>query len=331
MSVRKAIVYCLLIAAFTPSAWSDEKLALTADGENYVITADGKPFASVVADSFGTPIVFPVVTAGGVEVTRDYPMRDKSQQSAADPSRDHPHHRSLWLTHGNVNGVDFWAIDPFNTEPANRKRGTIRAKLDTPSQQENAVVVSMNNEWVTPKNETICTEKRTLRFASQDVAGQVVRIIDVDSVITAVQDKVVFGDTKEGTFGVRVHDAMRVKNGGKKYSGAITNAERLTDDAAWGKRSAWCDYRGMVGEQRVGVTILNHPTSLRFPTYWHVRDYGLFAANPFGVNDFDKSGDGAFTLARGESFTLRYRILITDGELSPETIDTLFKVYENTR
>ncbi|MGL4942263.1 MAG: PmoA family protein [Thermoguttaceae bacterium] len=328
MSVRRIIVCSLLLAVCISSAWSDEKLAWTADGADFVVTADGKPFASVVADSFGTPIVFPIVTAGGVEVTRDYPMRrDKSQQTAADPSRDHQHHRSLWLTHGNVNGVDFWAIDPPNTESANRKCGIIHAKLDKPSQQENAVVILMNNDWVTPKNETLCTEKRTLRFASQDVAGQVVRVIDVDSVITATQDSVVFGDTKEGAFGVRVHDAMRVKNGGKKYSGTITNAERLTDDATWGKRSAWCDYRGMVGEKRVGVTILNHPTSLRFPTHWHVRDYGLFAANPFGVHDFEKSGDGTLTLARGESCTLRYRVLITDGELSPETIGSLFKVY----
>src|SRR6185295_2116583 len=117
--------------------------------------------------------------------------------------------------------------------------------------------------------------------------------------------EVVFGDTKEGSFGVRMASSIRVDS---KQGGEIVNSDGLTNQAAWGKPAAWVDYHGPVDGQQVGLAILNHPSSFRYPTYWHVRTYGLFAANPFGLHDFTGSAQAAYVLPANQSFTLRYRV-----------------------
>ena len=104
---------------------------------------------------------------------------------------------------------------------------------------------------------------------------------------------------------------MRLKGG----DGQIVNSEGQQDDATWGKRAAWCDYFGPVNNEVVGIAILDHPDNLRHPTYWHVRNYGLFAANPFGLRHFigDETGAGRYALPAGEELTFRYRVLIHRG------------------
>jgi hypothetical protein len=163
-----------------------------------------------------------------------------------------------------------------------------------------------------------------LRFA---VAGDT-RIIDFDITITAEQDKVLFGDTKEGTFGIRVPEVMAVET---KKGGQFVNAEgKIGEGEAWGKRSPWVDYTGILDGEKVGIAILNHPSSFRYPTYWHVRNYGLFAANPFGVHDFEKLQDttvGNLALSKGESFTCRYRVLFHKGDEKEANIAEAFKEY----
>ena len=122
------------------------------------------------------------------------------------------------------------------------------------------------------------------------------RIIDFEITLKATDGPVTFGDTKEGMFGLRVASSMDVN---KKKGGKITNAEGLTDDQAWGKASPWVDYTGPVEGKTVGIAILNHPRSFRYPTTWHVRTYGLFAANPFGWHDFGLGEVGEYTLPGG--------------------------------
>ena len=125
---------------------------------------------------------------------------------------------------------------------------------------------------------------------------------------------------------IRVAGTMKVD---AKKGGRIVNSEGQTDGDAWGKPAAWVDYHGPVDGQTVGVAILNHPGSFRYPSYWHVRTYGLFAANPFGLRDFKRSGnvDGSHTLAPGESFTLRYRFLFHRGDEKAGKVAEAFAVY----
>jgi hypothetical protein len=152
-------------------------------------------------------------------------------------------------------------------------------------------------------------DERTLVFGGDSER----RWIDFSVTLVANHGPVVFGDTKEGSFGVRVAETMKVD---AKLGGRIVNSEGQIDKDAWGKRASWVDYQGPVDGKTVGIAILNHPSSFCYPTYWHVRTYGLFAANPFGVKDFtgDKSADGAYTLEPGKSIKLRYRVLLHKGD-----------------
>src|SRR5581483_4008415 len=148
--------------------------------------------------------------------------------------------------------------------------------------------------------------------------------IDFDITLKANDGSVTFGDTKEGMFGLRVASSMDVK---RKKGGRITNAEGLTDLAAWGKASPWVDYTGPVAGQTVGIAILNHPQSFRYPTTWHVRDYGLFAANPFGWHDFGMKQPGEYTLVTGGSIVFRYRVIFHKGDTAAAQIAEGFKAY----
>ena len=283
-----------------------QELTLKQTDTGYEIRIGDKLFAGYIADYEGMPIVYPMVGPTGKNMTRDFPMIKQYEGVKA----DHPHHRSLWFSHGAVNEADFWA----NQCKIIHQR-FVKAECDGKTAQ----LVTENN-WIGNNNQLLCRDVRTLRFAAPENK----RIVDFDITITAEQDKVVFGDTKEGTFGIRVPEVIAVET---KKEGQFVNAEgKLGEREAWGKRSAWVDYYGVLDGEKVGIAILNHPSSFRFPTYWHVRDYGLFAANPFGKHDFEQLQDskaGDHTLPKGESFTLRYRVLFHKGE----NIAEAFKEY----
>ncbi len=150
------------------------------------------------------------------------------------------------------------------------------------------------------------------------------RILDFDITIKATDGPVTFGDTKEGMFGVRVASSMDVD---AKKGGKITNAEGLTDAAAWGKPSPWVDYTGPVDGQTVGIAILNHPASFRHPTTWHVRTYGLFAANPFGWHDFGMKTSGDDTIPAGDSIHFGYRLILHTGDTTSANVPAAYAAY----
>ncbi len=125
-------------------------------------------------------------------------------------------------------------------------------------------------------------------------------------------------------FGIRVASSMDVTH---KLGGLITNAEGLTDAKAWGKASPWVDYVGPVNGKTVGIAVLNHPGSFRYPTAWHVRTYGLFAANPFGSHDFGGSQPGDYTVPTGESVAFRYRVILHEGDTKAARVDRSFAAY----
>ncbi|MGB7735343.1 MAG: PmoA family protein [Thermoguttaceae bacterium] len=274
-----------------------------------VVKIDGRLFAEYLVRSGTKPILWPIIGPTAKPMTRDFPMHDRPGEA-----KDHPHQRSLWFSHGSVNGIDFWAEQG--------KVGTIKHLEFAKIASGKPAVVATRNAWLAADGRRVCEDQRTLRF---DTDGDA-RWIDFDITLKATDGDVVFGDTKEGTFGVRVAQTLSVD---ARRGGKIVNSRGQTNAAAWGRPDAWVDYHGPIDGETVGIAILNHPDSFRYPTHWHVRTYGLFAANPFGLHDFPggKKADGTFTLRRGDSVTFRYRVLLHRGDEREGKVAERFSAY----
>ncbi|MBL6766379.1 MAG: PmoA family protein [Verrucomicrobiae bacterium] len=285
------------------SASSDVRVEKT--GDTVTITENGKPFTEYHYKDVSRPFLYPVIGPTGQSVTRNYPMREVPGEA-----RDHVHHRSLWFAHGDINGVDFWAETPHkNVTPGKTVHEAI---LETKSGPVG--LLKTRNKLVAPGGEVIGTEIFTIRFHSNKER----RYIDFDVEILASNGDLVMGDTKEGCMAIRLATSMRLRTPDKKPgAGHIVTSEGVTDAATWGQRAAWVDYHGPVDGETVGVAIFDHPSNLRHPTWWHVRDYGLFAANPFGKRYFEKLEDpaaGKHTIPSGKTLKQKYRFLFHKGD-----------------
>ena len=274
---------------------SEAGISFETHGRNLKIMRDNQLLTEYYLGVGNKPFFFPLVGPTGEPYTRAYPTL-----TVADEDHDHPHQRSCWFTFGKVNGVDFWSEgNRFGTiQETGRKlvaTGPVAGRMTT------------TNDWRAPDDRRFCVDERTVTFYRTKTA----RIFDFDFRISASDGPVTFGDTKEGMFGIRVASSMDVT---KKKGGRITNAEGLTDDTAWGKPSPWVDYVGPVKDKLVGIAVINHPLSFRYPTTWHVRTYGLFAANPFGWHDFGQPEKGDYTLPSGQSIDFSYRVVLHDGD-----------------
>ena len=308
-----ALSLAFLLIRFASVAYADEAGVERFDGGVHV-TLDRKPFADYLTKSWSKPIVWPIIGPHGQQMTRNFPMLKVEGEK-----QDHPHHRSLWFTHGDINGIDFWAETPKAGKVIHRD--FLKCAGVGP-----AAVISTVNDWIGPDGKKQCEDVRTLTFRGNDEQ----RTIDFDITLKATDGPVVFGDTKEGTMGLRVPTSMDANQKDVAKRGEIVNSKGQRNDDAWGKQAAWVDYHGNVGGKTVGVAILNHPTSLRYPTYWHVRTYGLFAANPFGLHDFRGTKDaneGAYTLLAGETLSLRYRFLFHLGDEKAGHVAEAFEAY----
>jgi len=262
------------------------------------VRVGGDLFTRYVFEGAPKPYCYPVVGPTGVPVTRAYPM-----EQVADEAQDHPHQRSFWFTHGELNGVDFWAEGAKTGREAHKRFGALVSGGA-------CGIIRAGNDWVTADGAKVCEDERELRvYNVPDV-----RLLDFTVTVKATEGPVEFGDTKEGTLGFRVAEPMKVDG---HAEARITNSEGQTNAEAWGKAAAWCDYSAPLDGKWVGISILDHPSSFRHPTYWHVRTYGLFAANPFGLRHFvgDETGKGRLTLQPGQEVTFRYRVLIHPGNV----------------
>jgi len=259
-------------------------------------------------DAGNKPFFYPLVGPSGESYTRIYPL-----SILPDEDHDHPHQRSCWFTYGNVNGLDFWSEgNRFGTIRETARKlvvaGPVVGRLQT------------TNEWRSTDDQRICSDERTVTFYRTKTS----RVLDFAFRILATDGPVTFRDTKEGMFGVRVASSMDVT---RKAGGKITNAEGWTDENAWGKASSWVDYVGPVKGKTVGIAIINHPDSFRFPTTWHVRTYGLFAANPFGWHDFGRSEKGDYTIKSGQTVEFFYRLVLHEGDTKSANVLALFAAY----
>ncbi|MBX3731570.1 MAG: PmoA family protein [Verrucomicrobiae bacterium] len=266
------------------------------------VTLGGKPFTEYRYQDVSRPFLFPILGPDGQHFTRRWPQEDPGGED-----RDHPHHRGLWWAHGDANGVDFWS------ESADAGR-IVHEGFDVLESGRDQGVITARNRWVSKDGRTIATDRRTLRFHAPRGPQ---RIVDFEITVQATAGDLVLGDTKEGTMAIRIAESMRLTQPkGRPGEGRIINSEGDRDGATWGRRAAWCDYVGPVGGEVMGVAILDHPSNPRHPTWWHVRDYGLFAANPFGVHDFEKkeAGTGNLKIPAADEVTFRYRFIFHPGD-----------------
>jgi hypothetical protein len=292
----------------TPALGTPQEVALRTGERSVDVLASGEPFATVRFGDEEGPCVFPLFARGGLAVTRGFPLAP-----GPDDAQDHPHHRSFWFAHGDVDGVDFWHdgghIETLGFEVALRTGGN--------------AMVELSLLWRANDGREILRERRTLTFHAEEG----LRWVDARHELLPAGDGVVFGDTKEGTFALRIAPTLRVE--GPVAAGTLRDADGRSGKDVWGKRSTWIAATGPVRdaagtERQLSVVLLDHPQNLRYPTWWHARTYGLLAANPFGQGTFEGKhldNDGALPLSRGEKLVLRYRVLLGDGPLPPERIE----------
>jgi hypothetical protein len=294
-----AVASAALSALATERGQSD--VALKQTDTAIEVTVGGKPFTTYrfapAADDpkFVRPYFYPVLADDGTALTSDQ----------ATSGGDHPHHRSLYVAHGDVNGADHWSLMLGDKQPRQRHLGFDKLDGDT---------IVQRLAWDGTDGAPLLNETRTLRFFAEPDGS---RGVDLTVALTpADESPVTLGDTKEaGLCAVRVAKSM-------SDAGTITTSEGLGGEAAWGKPAAWCDFSGPADGKPHGVAIFDHPANPRHPTRWHVRTYGLMTANPFGLSDFDKSpkGTGSLDLLPGTTTTFRYRVLFHPGDVKAARI-----------
>jgi len=296
--------------AFSLAACAHADLHLQPSCVGVVVTANDGLFAEYRTDGRRGPVLWPLCGPGGVPLTRSYPFAEIEGES-----RDHPHHESCWFAHGAVNGVDCWAGD-----------GSIVA-LGCPEVDAARAEIRQSCVWRDAQGAILCRDRRTLRFW----AGDGWRAVDFRIAWWRDDGELRIGDTKEGTMALRVCDELRLA--GPNAHGAIRNSEGDTGNAAWGKRARWVAYAAELEGVQETVAMFDAPENHGYPTYWHARDYGLFAANPFGLHDFAglPPGSGDLVLAPGERCELRYRIWMKAGACDAATIEAAWQDFAQRR
>jgi hypothetical protein len=281
------------------------------------VEINGRLFTEYFFRDVPRPYCYPLMGPGELAMTRNWPMKTTPNEE-----HDHPHHRSLWFAHGAVNGQDFWTEGKGCGRIVHERFTELKSGADSG-------VIGSSNQWVAADGTVACTDERRLRIYAPAHPDE--RVFDFEITLYASHGPVTFGDTKEGTMAVRLTETMRVK--GNLGQGHIVNSAGVRDAAAWAKRADWCDYYGPVEGKTLGVAIFDHPQNPRHPTWWHVRDYGLFAANPFGQHDFERTADkaaGDMTIPAGQSITFRYRFYLHTGDERQAKVAERYAQYVNS-
>ena len=315
-------VICALMAIFvaascsTQPAQSNVELKKT-DKASIEVYIKGNLFTAYhYGLGFEKPIFYPLISAGGNWLNRAWPMRFDVPGEA----RDHWHQESFWFTYGNVNGVDLWAKTP----ETGKIRHTGFTAMESGDRQG---VLGYTADWIEPGGKTILKQETTVIFGFTEMS----RTMDFDMTLTAMAEQVVFGDTKEGMFGIRYHHDLHEENGGM-YINENGQEKEAGPNGVWGKRAGWVALRGKVAGEPVVIAILEHPTSVNHPTWWHARGYGLFAVNPFGRKDFEAGSEPMnVTIKQGESLRFRYHVIFYSGTFSKEELDGIYASYKGEK
>lgn len=320
----------LLLAAALAGATAVAQVKISAREGEVAVVIDGKPFTTFYAAGATVmkPYLHPLRAASGTYVTRMWPMEDAAEEART--QKDHQHQRGLWFAHDSVNGLDFWNNEASYTTP-NRGRIALR-KIDAVTSGKERGSLAATFDWTDLAGKPQLTETRVMTFYAQPN----LRTIDLDITLAAVRG-VVFGDGKDGVLGIRLRPVLQEeaqKNDAFTPTGHISSAGgHETEKQAWGKPAKWCDYSGAIDGEKLGIAIFDHPANPRHPVRWHVRGYGLFAANPFGLTVFtgDKTASGAVTLRPGEKLRYRYRVVIHPGTGRAADLDAMWERYAGGR
>jgi hypothetical protein len=314
------------------------------DGEQVEVKVSGKPFTSLVFKKAEPKVyLYPVIGPTGDPVTRDFPMKENPIEARDNKPPDHPHHRSLWGAHGDVRtgdmsktGANYW--NESKNTPIEQSAHQVLKKIVNQTSGPVFGQVSAEIEWINPKGEKDFTEQRTYTF----FAGEGLRIIDVKSVYKFDERDVMFGDTKEGGI-VAIRTAVTMDEIGitkpVKLSGKRFNSEGKSGEECWGAAANWCDYVGPVittgsdpvTSKIVGIAVMDHPKNYGHPSHWHIRDYGLYTANPFGLKEFtkDASKDGSHTWKKGETVEFNYRIVLHKDDTKAAGVADQWTLYSD--
>gem|GEM_PF-242040 len=274
---------------------------------NLEVRIGGKPFTTQRFDR-RIPDLWPLRNADGIAVTRSWP-----RQVVVGEKQDHPHHQSVWFSHGDISGMDFWhdstlkiSANGVTKFQSGQDKGWWRNQFT----------------WMDQNGKSIAEEiRQTTAFVNVKARG-----LDFDIVMHAKDRGFVFGDTKEGSFAVRLATGLVADQGGE-----LINSEGHRGKEAWGKKARWVMAQGMLEGKSAALVIAGHHNNLRHPTTWHARTYGLVAANPFGLHDFHKNpeGSGMVEISAGDAIRMRYRVLVFTHHPSAEEIEGLLKGFSS--
>ncbi|KAA0134801.1 hypothetical protein FYZ48_20060 [Gimesia chilikensis] len=277
-------ILCLFVGLSTAVGAAEGTVDIKKNGSKFSVTIDGKPFATYnTSADLPKPFFSPVRAADGTVITR----------SLVDPE-DHPHHKGIWVAVDEVNTVDFWA-----------EKGKIKnTGVKIVKASGNPAVMKVTNEWLGEDNKPIITENTLISIYAN-------RLMTYNITFTAGAKPVVFEDTKEGLFGIRLPNGMR-----EKEDGSVVNSKGVkgTKDT-WGKPTEWIDYYGPLNGKVYGVTLMDSPQNYKQSRY-HVRNYGLFTISPFGDHAYTNKKQPADHkhLKAGEKMNLKYGLYIHSGD-----------------
>lgn len=285
-----------------------------------VVRLDERPIAEYIVDRANKPFLWRIIGPTGKPMTRSFPMAHVPGETD-----DHVHQRGLTFGHQSVNGFDTWAEDASYSDTRHATRlarvGGIRHLCYRAVTEGPKAVIHAVNDVVDAANRPLMTEERRMTFSFAAGAS----LIDVDIDLVANHGPVELADMKDAGVYIRVPDSMTVDRG---LGGTIVNSNGARDAAAWSLRADWVDYHGPVEGDHLGIAILNHPTSFRHPTAWHVRTYGLFCANPFGLKQMNPAAEsGAVALVAGERLSLRHRFIFHRGDERAAGIAAAYDAY----
>jgi hypothetical protein len=288
------------------------------------VMIDGKLFTSYCwYDNIYKPILYPVFTSAGIEITRGFPLKPRAGER-----NDHRHQVGIWLNYGNVNDFDFWGNGSTGSRSPNG--GEIKhLKVEKLLGGKGEGVMLTKASWLDPSGKELLAENTEYHFIAVDST----RIIDRITTLTATGNTVEMKDTKEGMFGIRVarqlelpskEDVTLIDTQGnptivkalsnEDVTGNYRSSEGVTGEAVWSTRARWMELYGSIGEEKISLVVCDHPKNQSYPTYWHARGYGLFSANPLGVKDFTQGKEELnFPIPADQSTTFRYRVIIHSG------------------
>jgi Methane oxygenase PmoA len=319
-------LFCLILlrSCFIISAFAQVRVVKDPKENKVNVFINDKPFTTFFyPDTLEKPVLYPIRAANGTAITRGFPLDPRP----GDPT-DHPHHIGLWLNYESVNGLDFWNNSYNIAKERKHLYGWIKTDriLETTSGQKGTLTYHAN--WTNQKNEVLLEEITRYEFSGNGKQ----RIIDRITELKAVTD-VQFKDIKDGLLGLRVaHELQIPSTVEKKFTddkgnvtvvkstdsiatGNYLTSEGKRGDSAWSTRASWCKMYGKMGNDSISVVIMDHPDNPNYPTFWHARGYGLFAANPLGEKVFTNGkSEKNLQLKKGESITFRFRVLIDNGK-----------------